>query len=88
MQDDTSKFCIYFSAPYPANGYGAVIFSKSSDILMHSIVFYMKGGSRMAADKKRLDIAAIYERHSKTVYRVCFAFMKNQADHAFPAADF
>ena len=47
---------------------------------MHSIVFYMKGGSRMAADKKRLDIAAIYERHSKTVYRVCFAFMKNQAD--------
>jgi RNA polymerase sigma-70 factor (ECF subfamily) len=26
------------------------------------------------------DIAAIYERHSKTVYRVCYAYMKNPAD--------
>ena len=47
---------------------------------MHSIVFYMKGGGHMAADQQSLDIAAIYERHSKTVYRVCFAFMKNHAD--------
>lgn len=47
---------------------------------MHSIVFYMKGGGHMAADQQGLDIAAIYERHSKTVYRVCFAFMKNHAD--------
>jgi RNA polymerase sigma-70 factor (ECF subfamily) len=26
------------------------------------------------------NIAEIYERHVKTVYRVCFAFMKNSAD--------
>ena len=26
------------------------------------------------------EIAALYERHSKTVYRVCFAYMKNPAD--------
>ena len=26
------------------------------------------------------EIAEIYKRHSKTVYRVCFAYMKNPAD--------
>lgn len=26
------------------------------------------------------EIAEIYERHKKTVYRVCFAYMKNQPD--------
>jgi RNA polymerase sigma-70 factor (ECF subfamily) len=26
------------------------------------------------------EIAAIYERHKKTVYRVCFSYMKNTAD--------
>ena len=26
------------------------------------------------------EIAEIYTRHSKTVYRVCFAYMKNPAD--------
>lgn len=26
------------------------------------------------------DIAALYERHVNTVYRVCFAYMKNHAD--------
>jgi RNA polymerase sigma-70 factor (ECF subfamily) len=26
------------------------------------------------------EIAAIYGRHMKTVYRVCFAYMKNPAD--------
>ena len=26
------------------------------------------------------EIAEIYERHNKTVYRVCFAYMKNKAD--------
>ena len=26
------------------------------------------------------EIAEIYERHKKTLYRVCFAYMKNHAD--------
>ncbi|MDR1060957.1 MAG: RNA polymerase sigma factor, partial [Clostridiales bacterium] len=26
------------------------------------------------------EIAELYERHKKTVYRVCFAYMKNAAD--------
>ena len=26
------------------------------------------------------EIAELYERHKKTVYRVCFAYMKNRAD--------
>ena len=26
------------------------------------------------------EIAEIYKRHSKTVYRVCFAYMKSPAD--------
>lgn len=26
------------------------------------------------------EIAEIYSRHSKTVYRICFAYMKNSAD--------
>ena len=36
----------------------------------------------MAEPLKRTDkeIAEIYERHKKTVYRVCFAYMKNVAD--------
>lgn len=36
----------------------------------------------MAKPLSRTDkeIAEIYQRHIKTVYRVCFAYMKNQAD--------
>jgi len=33
--------------------------------------------SLLCTDK---EIAEIYERHNKTVYRVCFAYMKNTAD--------
>ena len=36
----------------------------------------------MAGSKLRTDeeIAALYERHKHTVYRVCFSYMKNPAD--------
>jgi RNA polymerase sigma-70 factor (ECF subfamily) len=33
------------------------------------------------------DIAEIYERHVKTVYRVCFTYMKNAADTEDATAD-
>jgi RNA polymerase sigma-70 factor (ECF subfamily) len=36
---------------------------------------------------KDIDIEAIYERHGATVYRVCFAFLKNPADAEDAAAD-
>lgn len=53
------------------------------DVLALSIVLVVKGGqSEMSNSLLRTDkeIAEIYMRHSKTVYRVCFAYMKNPAD--------
>lgn len=59
------------------------IFSFLSDTLAFSIVLVVKGGQgKMSKSLLRTDkeIAEIYKRHSKTVYRVCFAYMKNPAD--------
>ena len=37
--------------------------------------------SLLRTNKEReKEVAEIYERHNKTVYRVCFAYMKNTAD--------
>lgn len=55
------------------------IFSFLSDTLAFSIVLVVKGGQgKMSKSLLRTDkeIAEIYKRHSKTVYRVCFAYMK------------
>lgn len=59
------------------------IFSFLSDTLAFSIVLVVKGGrGEMSKSLLRTDkeIAEIYKRHSKTVYRVCFAYMKSPAD--------
>jgi len=42
----------------------------------------MKGGERLKSSLLRTneELARIYDRHVKTVYRVCFMYMKNQAD--------
>jgi len=55
---------------------------KKSDTLVSSIVLVVKGGKAMAKSLLRTDreIAEIYERNKNTVYRVCFAYMKNTAD--------
>jgi RNA polymerase sigma-70 factor (ECF subfamily) len=37
-------------------------------------------GKRTIESQSVSEITEIYERHCKTVYRVCFAYMKNQAD--------
>lgn len=49
---------------------------------MCSIVLLVKGGREMKKPLLRTDkeITEIYERHKLTIYRVCFAFMKNPAD--------
>ena len=55
----------------------------NSDVLTFPIVLVVKGGQgKMSNSLLRTDkeIAEIYKRHSKTVYRVCFAYMKNPAD--------
>ena len=53
-----------------------------SDTLPIPIVLVVKGVERMAKSLLRTDkeIAEIFGRHNKTVYRVCFAYMKNTAD--------
>ena len=53
-----------------------------SDTLACPIVLVVKGGKAMANSLLRTDkeIAEIYERHKITLYRVCFAYMKNHAD--------
>jgi RNA polymerase sigma-70 factor (ECF subfamily) len=59
------------------------VITTFSDVLALSIVLVLKGGqSEMSNSLLRTDkeIAEIYTRHSKTVYRVCFAYMKNPAD--------
>lgn len=59
------------------------IFSFLSDTLAFSIVLVVKGGQgEMSKSLLRTDkeIAEIYKRHSKTVYRICFAYMKNPTD--------
>lgn len=57
-------------------------FLKSSDTLAPPIVLVVKGGKEMVKSLLRTDkeIGEIYQRHIKTVYRVCFAYMKNPAD--------
>jgi len=47
-----------------------------------SIVLLMKGAKTMTTSLLRTskEIADIYQRHKDMVYRICFAYMKNNAD--------
>jgi RNA polymerase sigma-70 factor (ECF subfamily) len=46
------------------------------------IVLQVKGVDEVANSLLRTDkeIAEIYERHRDTIYRICFAYMKNAMD--------
>ena len=58
-------------------------FLELPDVSASPIVLIVKGGqgdmsnSLLRADE---ELAALYDRHRKTVYRVCFTYMKNPAD--------
>jgi RNA polymerase sigma-70 factor (ECF subfamily) len=62
---------------------------KISGTLALSIVFNIEGDKSMADPLKRSDkeISELYARHVKTVYRVCYAYMKNTADTEDAAQD-
>ncbi|MDR3305796.1 MAG: RNA polymerase sigma factor, partial [Clostridiales Family XIII bacterium] len=57
-------------------------FFKTPDTSACSIVLVVKEGKAMAKSLLRTDkeVAEIYMRQMRTVYRVCFTYMKNAAD--------
>lgn len=58
------------------------VLRKLSDTLPLPIVLIVKGGLDMSKSLLRTnkEIVEIYERHKRTLYRICFVYMKNHND--------